>query len=88
MNCTLPGSNMSGNVTFLGVAPGVTLLEYRISSCLDPSTTNDIMAEALQMAYEDGADIISVSWGSESYQPVGAPWYHLSGTQPPSGALV
>jgi subtilisin family serine protease len=48
-----------------GVAPGVTLGVYRIAGCQN-SYDLDVALQALNQAYEDGSDIISLS-GAEPY---------------------
>jgi subtilisin family serine protease len=45
---------------FTGVAPGVILGAYRIAGC-DVGTDDSLMLIAMNQAYEDGSDIISLS---------------------------
>ncbi|KAJ3107301.1 hypothetical protein HDU97_004440 [Phlyctochytrium planicorne] len=52
------------DVPFTGVAPEVTLGAYRVSGC-QGETATDVITEAIYRAAEDGADIISISYGSE-----------------------
>lgn len=51
------------NVT--GVAPGASQYHYRIFSCYG-STTDDIVAKAMQDAYTQGNDVINLSLGEVS----------------------
>jgi subtilisin family serine protease len=51
------------NVT--GVAPEASIYVYRVFSC-NQYTTNDIVFQAMQRAYNDGADIINLSLGEWS----------------------
>lgn len=46
-----------------GVAPGVTFGAYRVFGC-GGSTTADIMIAAMEMALDDGSDILNMSIGS------------------------
>ncbi|KAJ3173884.1 hypothetical protein HDU87_007294 [Geranomyces variabilis] len=55
---------------FTGVAPSATLGHYRVFGC-SGSTSSDVMAKAIYSAFEDGADIISMSIGSAGVVPVG-----------------
>ncbi|KAJ3163372.1 hypothetical protein HDU88_006321 [Geranomyces variabilis] len=55
---------------FTGVAPGAELGHYRVFGC-GGDTSSDIMAKAIYSAFEDGADIISMSIGSAGVVPVG-----------------
>lgn len=51
------------NVT--GVAPEASLYAYRVFSC-SGATTNDIVMQAMMRAYNDGVDIINLSFGEAS----------------------
>ncbi|KAJ3107296.1 hypothetical protein HDU97_004435 [Phlyctochytrium planicorne] len=51
------------DVPFTGVAPEVTLGAYRVFGCGGGGTQTDVMAAAIYMAAEDGADIINLSIG-------------------------
>ena len=46
-----------------GVAPGVKFHAYRVFGC-EGSTTADIMLAAMEMALDDGADVVNMSIGS------------------------
>ncbi|KAG0341819.1 hypothetical protein BG004_005891 [Podila humilis] len=50
---------------FVGVAPDVTFGAYRIFGC-DGSSGDDIIMAAMEMAYNDGMDIINMSLGGGS----------------------
>ncbi|KAH7326042.1 peptidase S8/S53 domain-containing protein [Stachybotrys elegans] len=52
------GENPEG---FSGAAPGVTLAAYRVFGCGRGGTSSDILIAAFNMAYEQGADIITGS---------------------------
>ncbi|EJD47452.1 subtilisin-like protein [Auricularia subglabra TFB-10046 SS5] len=47
-----------------GVAYEASLLAYRVFSCSSGSTTDEIIVDAMIRAYNDGADIITLSLGS------------------------
>lgn len=49
---------------YLGVAPDARLLAYRVFENLKAYTTTDVILAAMQRAYQDGADIISMSIGT------------------------
>ncbi|KAL9542274.1 hypothetical protein PS6_009883 [Mucor atramentarius] len=49
---------------FEGVAPGASLGMWRVFSCDGESTTDEVLLDALIMAYEAGVHIISMSIGS------------------------
>lgn len=49
----------------VGVAPEATLGMYRIFSC-SGDATNDVVMQAMVDAYNDGADIVSMSLGADS----------------------
>ncbi|KAJ3096230.1 hypothetical protein HDU97_006087 [Phlyctochytrium planicorne] len=48
---------------FTGVAPGATLGAYRVFSCVNDDTGDDVIAAAIYKAAADGADIINMSLG-------------------------
>ncbi|KAJ3096232.1 hypothetical protein HDU97_006089 [Phlyctochytrium planicorne] len=52
---------------FTGVAPGATLGAYRVFSCANGNTAEDLVAAAIYKAAADGADIISMSIGFGPY---------------------
>ncbi|KAI9147287.1 Minor extracellular protease vpr [Paramyrothecium foliicola] len=73
------GTNVAGIIAagenrwgFTGVAPGATLAAYRVFGC-PGITTADIVIKAFNMAYEDGADIITASVGAPNGWS-GEPW--------------
>lgn len=47
----------------VGVAPGAALGMYRIFGC-GGGTADDILMKAMEQAYEDGADVLSISVGA------------------------
>ncbi|TPX57143.1 hypothetical protein PhCBS80983_g04046 [Powellomyces hirtus] len=49
-------------IPFVGVAPEATLGHYRIFGC-SGNNGDDVMAKAIYKAFEDGADVISISVG-------------------------
>lgn len=51
---------------YLGVAPQASLLGYRVFASLSSYVTTDVILAAMERAYNDGADIISMSLGSAS----------------------
>ena len=51
-----------------GVAPGVKFHAYRVFGC-EGSTTADIMLDAMEMALDDGADVVNMSIGSAFQWP-------------------
>lgn len=68
-NCNGHGTHVAGiiaaqanELNFTGAAPDVTLGMYRVWGCTGLST-NDIMLDAFNAAFEDGSDIISYSAG-------------------------
>ncbi|KAL0930195.1 subtilisin-like protease [Colletotrichum truncatum] len=54
----------SSNKDLPGVAPNARLRAYKVFGCGD-GTTEDVIAQAFIQAYEDGADIITASLGSD-----------------------
>ena len=54
-------TNANASQPFVGVAPGVTVNMYRVFSCQSDSTTEDVITQALALAFADGVDIISMS---------------------------
>lgn len=54
---------MPNEMGFTGAAPGAALSMYKVFSCHGFSTSDDILISAFNMAYEDGADIITASLG-------------------------
>lgn len=50
-------------VGLVGIAPEATLYMYRVFSCYG-QTTEEVLLKAMQMAADDGVDIVSMSWGS------------------------
>ncbi|KAJ1973698.1 hypothetical protein H4R34_004987 [Dimargaris verticillata] len=76
--CQSHGTHVAGiigghNGTFVGVAPGVELTPYKIFGCGENAGTSDeSIIAALNKAYEDGNDIISLSvggWGGFADSP-------------------
>ncbi|ORY66572.1 peptidase S8/S53 domain-containing protein [Pseudomassariella vexata] len=55
----------SKELDFTGAAPDVTLGMYKVSSCAG-YTTNDILIQAFNQAFEEGSDVISCSVGDDS----------------------
>ncbi|KAJ3188087.1 hypothetical protein HK101_009216 [Irineochytrium annulatum] len=49
-------------VNFTGVAPGASILAYKVFGC-EGETGNDILAQAIYRAEQDGADLINMSVG-------------------------
>lgn len=47
----------------LGVAPGVDLLSYRVFGC-EGSSSTEVILEAMELAMEDGADVVNMSLGA------------------------
>lgn len=52
----------SNNSQFVGVAPGATIYSYKVFGCVG-ITSNDNIAQAMVMTYDDGCDVISMSLG-------------------------
>ncbi|WP_448211313.1 S8 family serine peptidase [Colwellia sp. MEBiC06753] len=72
-DCQGHGTHVAGIVgangpTIKGVAPEVTLGAYRVFGC-DGSTDADIMIAAMEMALEDGMDVLNMSIGSSFQWP-------------------
>lgn len=72
-DCQGHGTHVAGIVgangpTIKGVAPEVTLGAYRVFGC-DGSTDADIMMAAMEMALEDGMDVLNMSIGSSFQWP-------------------
>ncbi|KAJ7255407.1 subtilisin-like protein [Mycena rebaudengoi] len=59
------GANPGNEWNVTGVAPGATLYAYRIFGCLG-NTDDSIIIDALLRAYNDGADVITLSLGTSS----------------------
>jgi hypothetical protein len=59
---------IGANGAVRGVAPGVTLMAYRVFGCAG-STSTDIMLAAMEKIAEDGADILNMSIGSAFQWP-------------------
>ena len=57
------GAKAANSAGVTGVAPDVTFLAYRVFGC-NGSTTSDIMAAAMERAYQDGAQVVNMSIGS------------------------
>jgi subtilisin family serine protease len=66
-DCGGHGTHVAGivgaNGTVVGVAPDVTFGAYRVFGCTG-STSTDIMIAAMEMALEDGMDVLNMSIGS------------------------
>ncbi|KAK2590907.1 hypothetical protein QQS21_011405 [Conoideocrella luteorostrata] len=69
MDCNGHGSHVAGIIAardakfgFSGGAPGTTLSAYRVFGC-DGSVSTDILIAAMNRAYADGANIITLSIG-------------------------
>lgn len=72
MDCAGHGTHVAGIIgadanplNFTGVAPAASLAAYRVFGC-DGNAQNDVIMAAMIRAYEDGADIISMSLGGPS----------------------
>ncbi|KAJ3135580.1 hypothetical protein HK101_004110, partial [Irineochytrium annulatum] len=50
-------------VPWTGVAPNANIFAYKVFGCPGDNTQTDIIAHAIYMAHNDGADIINVSLG-------------------------
>ncbi len=60
------GDNTTGAAR--GVAPGALLSAYRVFGC-DGSTSDDVIVQAIERAYEDGMDVVNLSLGSNNGWP-------------------
>jgi minor extracellular serine protease Vpr len=71
-DCNGHGTHVAGivgaNGSVKGVAPNVNFYAYRVFGCTG-STTSDIMIAAMERALADGADILSMSIGSDLQWP-------------------
>lgn len=47
----------------VGVAPEATIAAYRVFGCNNGGTTNDVIIAAMLRAVQDGADVVSMSFG-------------------------
>lgn len=72
MDCEGHGTHVAGIIAaqdnpfgFTGAAPDVTLGSYRVFGCTGEAST-EILIEAFNQAFEDGADIITASIGGPS----------------------
>ena len=66
-DCNGHGTHVSGiigaNGGLVGVAPGVTFHAYRVFGC-EGSTTADVMLDAMELALDNGADVVNMSIGA------------------------
>jgi len=66
-DCNGHGTHVSGiigaNGGLKGVAPGVRIHAYRVFGC-DGPTTADVMLAAMELALDNGADVVNMSIGS------------------------
>ncbi|KAI9478540.1 MAG: peptidase S8/S53 domain-containing protein [Benjaminiella poitrasii] len=76
-NCPINSTSATGHGTFVagiiaaedkeynwtGVAPGATLGVWKVYGCNNPSSPNDVVLKAMEMAYKAGMDIINLSSG-------------------------
>ncbi|KAJ2490989.1 hypothetical protein IWW37_002655 [Coemansia sp. RSA 2050] len=75
MDCDGHGTHVSGILsgqgpTVYGVAPGATYGMYRVFSCPfngNVASSDDIILQGIEAAYQDGHDIISLSLGGGSW---------------------
>jgi subtilisin family serine protease len=63
------GTHVSGIVAgedgiMVGVAPDAKLRFYRVFGSDNPGGTEDILMAAMEMAADDGCDVVNMSWGS------------------------
>ncbi|KAJ2959470.1 hypothetical protein NQZ79_g5062 [Umbelopsis isabellina] len=72
-NCNGHGTHVAGIIGardpesgFVGVAPDVTFGAYRIFGCTG-STADDIIMKAMEMAFDDGMDVINLSLGDQGW---------------------
>ncbi|KAJ1981144.1 hypothetical protein H4R35_000848 [Dimargaris xerosporica] len=91
--CQSHGTHVAGiiggrNGTFVGVAPNVEIAPYKIFGCGENAgASEESMIDALNKAYEDGNDIISMSvggWGGFANSPSAAVATHIAS----NGTLV
>ncbi|QUC19112.1 uncharacterized protein UV8b_03353 [Ustilaginoidea virens] len=75
MDCAGHGTHVAGIVAaqpnrlgFTGVAPGVHLGAYRVFGC-NGTVSSDVLIAAYNQAYQDGANIITCSVGSDGGWP-------------------
>jgi minor extracellular serine protease Vpr len=72
LDCNGHGTHVAGivgaNGVVTGVAPEVTFGAYKVFGCTG-STTADIMIAAMEMALEDGMDVLNMSIGSAFQWP-------------------
>jgi minor extracellular serine protease Vpr len=72
MDCNGHGTHVAGIVgaegDVTGVAPGVTFGAYKVFGCVG-STFSDIMISAMEMALNDGMDVLNMSIGSAFQWP-------------------
>lgn len=61
--CT--GANPGNQFNMAGVAYEATIGAYRVFGC-NGSVTDDVLAEAISRAYDDGSDVITMSLGGSS----------------------
>ncbi|TLS31204.1 hypothetical protein PpBr36_02178 [Pyricularia pennisetigena] len=76
MDCGGHGTHVSGIIAaqtnnpfgIIGAATGVTMGHYRVFGC-EGATSDDVLIQAYNMAYQDGADLITASIGGSSGWP-------------------
>ncbi|TLD19593.1 hypothetical protein PspLS_09337 [Pyricularia sp. CBS 133598] len=76
MDCGGHGTHVSGIIAaqtnnpfgIIGAATGVTMGHYRVFGC-EGSASDDVLIQAYNMAYQDGADLITASIGGASGWP-------------------
>jgi subtilisin family serine protease len=71
-DCDGHGTHVAGiigaNGTIRGVAPGVRLHAYRVFGCAG-ATTTDLVLDAMERAFSDGADVLNLSLGAPYQWP-------------------
>ncbi|KAF9165388.1 hypothetical protein DFQ26_000194 [Actinomortierella ambigua] len=88
MDCDGHGTHVAGIIgadamnvgapnPFVGVAPQVTFGAYRIFGC-EGGASNDVIMNAMELAHNDGMDIINMSLGGGSAYLAGSPEALLS----------
>ncbi|KAF9977144.1 hypothetical protein BGZ73_006911 [Actinomortierella ambigua] len=88
MDCQGHGTHVAGIIgadarkvgaenPFVGVAPEVTFGAYRVFGC-DGSASNDVIMNAMELAHNEGMDIINMSLGGGSAYREGSPEAVLS----------